>query len=270
LAAGTWPVNADPSQLGASLINICNNARDAMPKGGMLTIATSNQHLDKDYTTLHPELTPGNYTLIEVSDNGTGIPPEALNQIFEPFFTTKEQGKGTGLGLSMVFGFVKQSAGHITVYSEVGHGTTFRLYLPRAMTAADAPEAAPVSEQGGHETILAVEDNEGLRRVVVRQLNDLGYRVIEAHDGPTALKILENEPIDVLFTDIMMPGGMSGYDLAKSAVARWPVLKVLLTSGFPETKLNGNGNSPVKMQLLTKPCRKDDLARALRKVLDAS
>ena len=122
----------------------------------------------------------------------------------------------------MVFGFVKQSAGHINVYSEVGHGTTFRLYLPRAMTAADVPETAAVSEQRGHETILAVEDNDGLRRVVVRQLNDLGYRVIEAQDGPTALKILENEPVDILFTDIMMPGGMSGYDLAKSAIARWP------------------------------------------------
>ena len=270
LGADVWPVNADPSQLGASLINIVNNARDAMPKGGEVTIATANRHLDEDYTALHPELAAGNYTLIEVSDTGTGIAPEALNHIFEPFFTTKEQGKGTGLGLSMVFGFVKQSAGHINVYSEVGHGTTFRLYLPCAMSAAEVPETVAMSGQRGHETILVVEDNEGLRRVVVRQLNDLGYRVVEAQDGPTALKILEDAPVDLLFTDIMMPGGMSGYDLAQRATSRWPALKVLLTSGFPETRLNGNGNSPIKMQLLTKPYRKDDLADSLRKVVDAS
>ncbi|MEP7172448.1 MAG: PAS domain S-box protein [Aestuariivirga sp.] len=266
-----WPANVDPSQLGASLINIVNNARDAMPNGGTLTIATSNRHLDEDYVAAHADLAPGDYTLIEISDTGTGIPPELLNHIFDPFFTTKEQGKGTGLGLSMVFGFTKQSAGHINVYSEVGHGTIFRLYLPRAMTAADAPQATTTAPRKGHETVLAVEDNEGLRRVVLRQLNDLGYRVLEAPDGVAALKVLEREPVDLLFTDIMMPGGMSGYDLAKNAVARWPSLKVLLTSGFPETKLNGDGNgkSPVKMHLLTKPYRKDDLAIALRKALDA-
>ena len=270
LGADIWPVNADPSQLGASLINIVNNARDAMPKGGEVTIVTANRNLDEDYAARHPELAPGNYILIEVSDTGTGIAPEALNHIFEPFFTTKEQGKGTGLGLSMVFGFVKQSAGHINVYSELGHGTTFRLYLPSAVSAAEVPETVVLSGQQGHETILVVEDNDGLRRVVVRQLNALGYRVVEAQDGPTALKILENESADILFTDIMMPGGMSGYDLAKRAMARWPELKVLLTSGFPETRLNGNGNSPIKMQLLTKPYRKDDLAVAVRKVLDAA
>ena len=268
LGSGVWPVDTDPSQLGASLINIGNNARDAMPKGGSLTITTGNRHLDEDYAAQYPELVPGNYILIEVSDTGTGIAPEILNHVFEPFFTTKEPGKGTGLGLSMVFGFVKQSEGHITIYSEVGHGTTFRLYLPRATIATDAPEAVTLSERGGHETILAVEDNQGLRRVVVRQLNDLGYRVLEAEDGNVAFKILEGNPVDLLFTDIMMPGGMSGYDLALRATARWPALKVLLTSGFPETKLNGNGGASVNMELLTKPYRKNDLARALRKVLD--
>ena len=265
-----WPANVDPSQLGASLINIVNNARDAMPNGGLLTIATSNRHLDEDYVAAHTDLAPGDYTLIEVSDTGTGIPLELLNHIFDPFFTTKEQGKGTGLGLSMVFGFTKQSAGHINVYSEMGHGTTFRLYLPRDLTAAKAPEATKTTMHKGHETVLAVEDNDGLRRVVVRQLNDLGYRVLEAPDGAAALKALASEPVDLLFTDIMMPGGMSGYDLAKNAVARWPSLKVLLTSGFPETKLNGNGNASVKMHLLTKPYRKDDLASALRKALDGT
>ena len=240
-----------------------------MPKGGTLTITTSNRQLDEDYTAAHADLAPGDYALIEVSDTGSGIPAEMLNHIFDPFFTTKEQGKGTGLGLSMVFGFIKQSAGHINVYSEMGHGTTFRLYLPRDKTAADATEALKISMRKGHETVLAVEDNEGLRRVVVRQLNDLGYRVREASDGPAALKILEREPVDLLFTDIMMPGGMSGYDLAKKALEHWPSLKVLLTSGFPETKLNGNGNASVKMHLLTKPYRKDDFALALRKALDA-
>ena len=196
------------------------------------------------------------------------MPPELLNHIFDPFFTTKEQGKGTGLGLSMVFGFIKQSAGHVNVYSELGHGTTFRLYLPRALAAAEAREVATAAPRQGDETILAVEDNEGLRRVVVRQLKELGYSVLEAPDGAAALKILEQEPIDLLFTDIMMPGGMNGYDLAKNAVARWPSLKVLLTSGFPETKLNGNGSASVKMHLLTKPYRKDDLASALRNALE--
>lgn len=265
-----WPVNVDPSQLGASLINIVNNARDAMPSGGTLTIATSNSQLDEDYASAQADVAPGSYALIEVSDTGSGIPKELLDHIFDPFFTTKEQGKGTGLGLSMVFGFIKQSAGHVNVYSEVGHGTTFRLYLPRAMTAADAPVTATAAPRQGDETVLAVEDNEGLRRVVVRQLKELGYRVLDAADGAAALKILENEPVDLLFTDIMMPGGMSGYDLAKTAVARWPSLKVLLTSGYPETKLNGNGNASVKLHLLTKPYRKDDLASALRKTLEGN
>jgi PAS domain S-box-containing protein len=265
-----WAANVDPSQLGASVINIVNNARDAMPSGGTLTIATSNRHLDEDYVAAHTDLAPGEYALIEISDTGTGIPAEFLNHIFDPFFTTKEQGKGTGLGLSMVFGFIKQSAGHINVYSEMGNGTTFRLYLPRDRSAAEAPEAPKTTMHKGHEAVLAVEDNEGLRRVVVRQLKELGYSVLEAPDGAAALKILEREPVDLLFTDIMMPGGMSGYDLAKHAVARWPALKVLLTSGFPETKLNGNGNASVKMHLLTKPYRKDDLASALRKALDGT
>ncbi len=268
LGAGVWPVNADPSQLGASLINIVNNARDAMPDGGVLTVSTSNQELDADSAAKHIDLLPGQYTMVEISDTGTGIPPEILSQIFEPFFTTKEQGKGTGLGLSMVFGFVKQSAGHVHVSSEAGRGTTFCLYLPRAPVIAEAPEAVTPSKLDNHETVLAVEDNDGLRRVVKRQLNDLGYRVVEAQDGPSALKILESQPVDLLFSDIMMPGGMSGHDLATKAVARWPALKVLLTSGFPDTKFNGD-NPANSMQLLSKPYRKEDLAHALREVLDA-
>ena len=270
LRADVWPVVADPAQLESTLVNIINNARDAMPKGGMLTIATSNRNLDEDYVSLHPELAPGSYVLIELNDTGTGIPPDVLSRIFEPFFTTKEQGKGTGLGLSMVFGFMKQSGGHINVYSETGHGTTFRLYLPRAANRAAAPVVTTTSAPVGNETVLAVEDNEGLRRIAVRQLSDLGYRVIEAQDGASALRILESDQVDLLFTDVVMPGGWNGYTLAKHALMRWPALKILLTSGFAETKRNGNDEAAEKMRLLTKPYRKDDLARAVREILDAN
>lgn len=265
-----WPVLADPAQLEASLLNIVNNARDAMPKGGKLVISTRNRTLDKDYAALHTGLVPGDYAMIEVSDNGSGIPPEVASQIFEPFFTTKEQSKGTGLGLSMVFGFMKQSGGHINVYSEVGVGTTFRLYLPRAFASEETAEKSSevTIVLGGPETVLVVEDNASLRRVVARQLKELGYKFLEAEDGPTALKILESETVDLLFTDIVMPGGMSGYDLARTALVRWPAMKALLTSGFPEAKLNGNGAPPVNIRLLIKPYRKEDLARMLREVLD--
>ena len=269
LGNGIWPVVVDPAQLEASLVNIVNNARDAMPRGGLVRIATSNRHLDEDYASQHPELISGDYALIEVSDTGAGMPPDVAQRIFEPFFTTKEQGKGTGLGLSMVFGFMKQSGGHLNVYTEQGAGTTIRLYLPRPVATAEAIEAesTPSPELGGCETILAVEDNPGLRRVVSRQIQELGYRLLEAQDGPTALKILESETVDLVFTDVVMPGGMSGYDLAHSVHARWPAMKVVLTSGFPEPKL-GNGGPPLKMRLLTKPYRKADLARAIREALD--
>jgi CheY-like chemotaxis protein len=266
-----WPVVVDPSQLEASLVNIANNARDAMPRGGSLIISTSNRSLDEDYVATQPGLAAGNYTMIEISDTGTGMTPEVVSRIFEPFFTTKEKDKGTGLGLSMVFGFMKQSGGHINVYSEVGVGTTFKLYLPRAEMADEARAAPEVValERGGKETVLAVEDNISLRRVVARQLKELGYQLFEAADGHEAMRILEKEKIDLLFTDIVMPGGMSGYDLARMAVARWPAMKVVLTSGFPDVKLNGNGDSLSGMRLLSKPYRKADLARTLREVLES-
>jgi len=267
-----WPVLVDPAQLEAGLVNIANNARDAMPNGGVLTITTSNRILDDDYAASHPGVIAGNYAMIEISDSGSGIPPEILGRIFEPFFTTKELGKGTGLGLSMVFGFIKQSGGHISVYSEVGVGTTFRLYLPPAAGTIDAarPHVVTPAEPRGRETVLAVEDNGGLRRILLGQLKELGYRVLEAEDGPTALRILEAEPVDLLFSDVVMPGGLSGYDLARTALARWPAMKVVLTSGFPETKLNGNGNNglPTNLRLLVKPYRKAELARILRDALD--
>jgi len=266
----TWPVVVDPAQLESSLTNLATNARDAMPGGGQLIIGTGNRSLDADYASQHAEVQPGDYALIEVSDSGAGMAPEVATRIFEPFYTTKEPGKGTGLGLSMVFGFIKQSGGHINVYSEVGIGTIFRLYLRRADAGADAagavlPAAPP---RGSGETVLAVEDNASLRRVVVRQLTELGYRVLEAEDVQTALRVLESEPVDLLFTDIVLPGGTSGYELARTALSRWPAIKIVLTSGFPEQKIAGDANAP-NLRLLSKPYRRDELGRILRDVLDS-
>jgi CheY-like chemotaxis protein len=198
------------------------------------------------------------------------MPPDVLSRIFEPFFTTKEQGKGTGLGLSMVFGFMKQSGGHITVYSEPGKGTTFRLYLPRqqdVIAVRDERSEEPAS-RGGSETILVVEDNAGLRRIVVRQLGEAGYRVLEAPDAEAAMTIIESpEPIDLLLTDVVMPGAMDGRDLARVAVAQRPALRTLLTSGFPDAKWGGP-TTHRGSRLLSKPYRKEELRRVVREVLD--
>jgi PAS domain S-box-containing protein len=265
------PVIADPVQFEASLTNLATNARDAMPRGGRLIVATRNWQLDEEYAARHHDVTPGDYALIEVSDTGMGMPPEVTSRIFEPFFSTKERDKGTGLGLSMVFGFIKQSGGHINVYSEIGVGTTFRLYLPLATehgASALPQDAAPAPARGGGETVLAVEDNVALRRVVVRQLGELGYRVLEAENAAQALALLETEVCDLLFTDVIMPGDTDGFELARTVRARWPAIKVVLTSGFPATKLDGAERTGEHTRLLSKPYRKDDLARTLRSVLD--
>jgi CheY-like chemotaxis protein len=269
--ADLWPIVADPAQLEAALTNLATNARDAMPRGGRLMVATSNRHLDADYAATHFEVQAGDYAMIEVSDTGTGIPPEALTRIFEPFFTTKEEGKGTGLGLSMVFGFMKQSGGHINVYSEERAGTTFRLYLPRAGGDAVTKIRQPTSASivGGNETLLVVEDNAAMRRIVVRQLKQFGYAVMEAESAQAALDLLATEKIDLLFTDVVMPGDVNGIELARTALARLPALKVILTSGFPEIKLNGTEQSMMGMRLLSKPYRKEDIAKAVREVLDS-
>ena len=271
LAPELWPAVADPAQLESSLTNLAFNARDAMPNGGRLMITTGNRQLDADYSAQHPEVTPGDYAMIEVSDTGTGISTEVASRIFEPFFTTKGRDKGTGLGLSMVFGYMKQSGGHINVYSEVGIGTTFRLYLPRAgldiATGIRAPAASIALGRG--ETVLAVEDNAALRRIVVRQLRELGYRVLEAENASAALAVLERDAVDLLFTDIVMPGEIAGFELARIALKRWPSLRVVLTSGFPEAKIAGNLDTAAVARLLSKPYRKEDLAHALREVLDA-
>ncbi len=265
----TWPVVVDPAQLESSLTNLATNARDAMPAGGQLIITTGNRSLDADYALQHAEVQPGDYAMIEVSDSGTGMSPEAATRIFEPFYTTKEPGKGTGLGLSMVFGFIKQSGGHINVYSEVGTGTIFRLYLPRAGVGAEAGGSITPAAlvRGSGETVLVVEDNASLRRVVVRQLTELGYRVLEAADAQTALRVIESERVDLILTDVVMPGGTSGYDIARAVLSRWPAIKIVLTSGFPENKINGDANTP-SLPLLSKPYRRDELGRLIRDVLE--
>jgi len=271
LEPGVWPAFADPVQLEAALANLATNARDAMPGGGRLRIATTNRQLDQDYASEHPEVTPGDYAMVEVSDTGTGIAPEVIGRIFEPFFTTKERGEGSGLGLSMVFGYMKQSGGHVNVYSEIGVGTTFRLYLPRARLDHEREErpAGAAAARGAGEMVLVVEDNLALRRVVVRQLAELGYIVQEAEAADKALEILETGPeIDLLLTDVVMPGAMDGIELARTVLARWPRIKVLLTSGFPGTKINGESGISGEIRLLSKPYRKEDLARTLRDILD--
>jgi CheY-like chemotaxis protein len=266
-------VLVDPAQLEASLTNLATNARDAMPRGGRLAIATANRSPDGNYTETNADVQPGDYAMIAVSDTGIGMQPEVISRIFDPFYTTKEPGKGTGLGLSMVYGFVKQSGGHIIVHSEPGVGTTFRLYLPRAPIDAAAgvekSAATPLARSAG-ETVLAVEDNAAMRRIVLRQLAGLGYRVLEADGAGSALALLERQRVYLLFTDIVMPGKINGFELARQALTHWPSIKVVLTSGFPQGKINGSlGAMASSARLLSKPYRKEELARILREVLDA-
>jgi CheY-like chemotaxis protein len=267
---GLWPAIVDPTQVDDAIVNLAINARDAMPGGGTLTIKTENVTLDEDYAAHHVEVTPGDYVMLAVSDTGTGMSQEVIGRAFEPFFTTKREGEGTGLGLSQVFGWVKQSGGHIKVYSEVGHGTTIKLYLPRADAASvekEAPaEAAPPS---GDETILVVEDNPNVRKTVLRQLGDLGYGTIEAEDGAAALRLArEGASFDLLLTDVIMPGGITGYELAHRLRAERPDLKVLFTSGYTELAAPVDEAARSGM-LLSKPYRKQDLGRAVRAALDS-
>lgn len=269
---GLWPALVDPAQLESALLNLCLNARDAMPEGGRLTILTANAPLDREYADQHPGAEPGDYVQLAVSDTGSGISPEHLGRVFEPFYTTKETGKGTGLGLSMVYGFVKQSRGYVTLHSELGRGTTVTMYLPRADVAAAPVEtrsAAPA--EGGSATILLVEDDELVRHYASSQLAALGYRVIEATNGAAAMEIVQTQAdIDLLFTDVVMPGGMSGHQLADAARALRPALKVLYTSGYAENVIVHQGRLDAGVHLLQKPYRRADLARQVRDALDAS
>ncbi|MGD9536005.1 MAG: response regulator [Alphaproteobacteria bacterium] len=270
-AEDLWLTETDPVLVEAAVMNLAINARDAMPDGGRLTIETANAYMDSDYTAHNPEVTPGEYVMIAVTDTGTGIAPENLSRVFEPFFTTKEVGKGTGLGLSMVYGFARKSGGHVKLYSEVGHGTTVRIYLPRAAATRSAPagvsEAEAATSAKG-ELVLVVEDKPDVRQITVAQLKDLGYRTVEAPNATVALDLIARMPeIDVLFTDIVMPGDMTGYDLGRAAQVMRPGLRVLYTSGFTELSLQRDRRGGGPVHRLSKPYRRQDLALKLREVL---
>jgi CheY-like chemotaxis protein len=226
--------------------------------------------LDESYARSNPEVQPGNYVMIAVSDTGTGIPADLRDRVFEPFFTTKTVGKGTGLGLSMVYGFVKQSNGHVKIYSEEGYGTTIKLYLPRASAKADAPMATVPPMRGGDETIMVVEDDALVRNFVVTQLHSLGYKTLTAANGNAALEQLDNgATFDLLFTDVIMPGGMNGRQLADIVVVRRPSVQVLYTSGYTENAIVHHGRLDAGVLLLAKPYRKFDLARMVRAALES-
>jgi PAS domain S-box-containing protein len=267
---------ADPAQLESAILNLALNAQDAMAAGGRFTIMTASASLDEEYQALHPEVRPGEYVLIAVTDSGEGMPKQVLARVFEPFFTTKEVGKGSGLGLSMVYGFVKQSNGHVSVYSEPGLGTTVRMYLPARPNKIPAQPPRRWTHQsqataGSAGTVLVVEDDPFVRSHAVRCLHSLGYAVIAAVDGNDALeKLATDARVDVLFTDIVMPGGVNGWQLADLAQRARPGLPVLLTSGYALETLIRHGRSKGESLVLTKPYLKADLARRLREALNAA
>jgi CheY-like chemotaxis protein len=241
-----------------------------MPNGGKLALETSNIFLDENYAGMHSEVTPGSYVMIAVSDTGSGIPPALLERVFEPFFTTKEVGKGTGLGLSMVFGFVKQSGGHVKIYSEEGHGTSVKIYLPRAtgLHQTDAEALVSADMEAGNETVLVVEDDPLVRRYVMTQIESLGYTTLEAANASEALRFIGEAPtIDLLFTDVIMPGMMNGRQLVDEALKRRPGLKILFTSGYTENAIVHHGRLDSGVLLLAKPYRKSELARMIRLAL---
>ncbi|MCG8512021.1 MAG: transporter substrate-binding domain-containing protein [Rhodospirillales bacterium] len=277
LSETTWTVEIDPGDFETALLNLALNARDAMPDGGTMFIEAENKIIDQTYVNLNPESTAGDFVMISISDNGSGMPPEVIEGAFDPFFTTKEVGKGTGLGLSMVYGFVRRSGGHVKIYSEPGEGTSIRMYLPRAAGEADKRPGCRVNADGlpgGHETILVVDDEENLVTAAVTILESLGYRTISAASGKQALDILDGNPsIDLLFSDVIMPRGMDGYRLAIEALNRRPGLRVLLTSGFTSRReefVNGENRiaSDLAKSLLHKPYNIAELAVAIRNALD--
>ncbi len=265
-----WNTSLDPNQFENVIINLAVNARDAMNGSGKLTIEVGNAVLDEHYCRLHPEVLPGQYVLLAVSDTGSGMTPEVIERAFEPFFTTKPEGRGTGLGLSMVYGFVKQSGGHIKLYSELGHGTTIKLYMPRAVEAESVDSKVDVGPiEGGTETILVVEDDAEVRTTVVEMVSELGYRVLKAVDAQSALVILQSGvPIELLFTDVVMPGPVRSPELARQARELHPDIEVLFTSGYTENAIVHGGRLDAGVQLLSKPYSREELARKLRQLLD--
>jgi len=267
---GVWQAMVDPTQLESAVLNLCLNARDAMPEGGRLTLETANVHLDDDYARQHLETTPGQYVMVAVTDTGHGVPPELADRVFEPFFTTKSSGQGSGLGLSMVYGFAKQSRGHVKLYSEPGQGTTVKLYVPRTREGARQTERATQRDapRGRDEKVLVVEDDELVRQFVAQQVAALGYQVLTAADGAQALEVLQaHADVDLLFTDVVMPGGMDGRQLADAARRERPDLPVLFTSGYTENAIVHQGRLDPGVLLLNKPYRLADLAEKLRQAL---
>jgi CheY-like chemotaxis protein len=272
LGAGLWWAQADPAQLENAILNLAVNARDAMPEGGKLTIETNNAYLDDEYAARHLGVPAGQYVLIAISDTGSGIAPQIVERIFDPFFTTKPIGKGTGLGLSQVYGFVRQSGGHIKVYSELGHGTTVKIYLPRHF-GDKTPETPPSLETpaprgSGGETIVVVEDDDGVRQLAVDSLVELGYKVAAFSSAASALRHISNgAEIDVLFTDVVMPE-MNGRQLAEEARKQRPELKVLFTTGYTQNAIVHGGVLDRSVDLIVKPYPVDKLAKKIREILD--
>jgi PAS domain S-box-containing protein len=269
VAGGLWNTMADPAQVESAVLNLALNSRDAMPQGGRLTVEISNATLDAAYVRDIEGLEAGQYVLIAVSDTGQGMDEEVRARVFEPFFSTKPEGKGTGLGLSMVYGFVRQSRGHVQVYSEPGHGTTVKIYLPRAHAEETLREEAPAAVgSDGQQTVLVVEDEPGVRAVAVGMLEELGYACIEAGDAAQALALLRETPgIDVIFSDVVMPGPLKTRDFAAQVAAEFPAVRILFTSGYTDNAIVHHGRLDPGVSLLSKPYGKADLSRKLAQVL---
>lgn len=269
VSGGLWNTLIDPSQLENAILNLAINARDAMDGRGRLTVEAANSVLDDDYARMHEDVRPGQYVMVAVSDTGSGIPADIIEHVLEPFFTTKSDGKGSGLGLSMVYGFLKQSGGHLKIYSEPGHGTTMRLYMPRTMQVEDRlTDLSSHPVKGGTETVLVVEDDDGVRDTSVALLVDLGYRVLKAHDAQSAFAIVSSGVhVDLLFTDVVMPGPMRSTELARKAKALFPHMAILFTSGYTENSIVHGGKLDVGVELLSKPYTREALARKIRHVL---
>ncbi len=275
-AGGLWSTLIDPNQLENALLNLCINARDAMPQGGRLTIETANKWLD-ERAARERDLSPGQYISLCVTDTGTGMTPDVIAHAFDPFFTTKPFGEGTGLGLSMIYGFVRQSGGQIRIYSEPGKGTTMCLYLPRhhgddaeAADEASLVRTHPAIGAGGGRVVMVIDDEPTIRMLIAEVLEEQGYSAIEASDGPSGMRVLESSVrIDLLITDVGLPNGMNGRQIADAARELRPALKILFITGYAENAVIGNGHLDKGMQVLTKPFEMDGLARKIRELIES-
>jgi CheY-like chemotaxis protein len=270
-AEGLWRIEIDPNELEAAILNLAVNARDAMPAGGRLIIKTANTHLDAASAAKYSESKPGPYVRLSISDSGAGMDAETIARAFEPFFTTKPVGSASGLGLSQVYGFVSQSGGHVHIDSEKDHGTTVSISFPRLMLDDEVPPSddSPQPTGGSRETILVLEDDAEVRAYTVEALREIGYRVVEAADGPSALRLLERQPrVDLLFSDVILPGGLTGAQVAARARSMVPSLRVLFTTGYSRNAIVHHGRLDSGVELITKPFNQSELARKLRDVLE--